>query len=204
MASLPAHTFEPLDRDYLGFIFDCDGTLADSMPLHLQAWQMALASYGAGFDFSWELMLSRAGKSLEVTVGELNLQFGTKLDPDAVAALQRATYAKLLPQVQAIEPVVAFVRSVSARFPLAVASGSDARTVEATLDLLELRAAFPVVVTAADVIHGKPAPDMFLLAAERIGVAPVDCVVFEDSPLGIEAAKRAGMGSVLVRRLLPP
>ncbi len=201
---VPEHAFDPLPREYGAFIFDCDGTIADSMPLHFRAWQSAFAAHRAPFEFSWELFLRRAGKTLEVTVAELNAEFGCALDPDAVALHQRQAYSALLSGVAPVKPVVDLLWSSAGRLPMAVASGSDLPTVRNTLQLLGVLRLFPVIVTAFDVKHGKPAPDLFLLAAERLGVSPSDCVVFEDSPLGIEAAERAGMGAVLVRRLLPP
>jgi beta-phosphoglucomutase-like phosphatase (HAD superfamily) len=173
------------------------------MPLHFQAWRSAFAAYEAPFTFSWELFMRRAGKTLELTVEELNLEFGLALDPLLVSAAQRKSYAELLPQVGPIEPVIEFLHGVAGKFPVAVASGGDLPTVRTTLQALDVLSLFPVIVTAADVKRGKPAPDMFLLAAERIGVPPADCVVFEDSLLGIEAAEAAGMGAVLVTRLLP-
>jgi HAD superfamily hydrolase (TIGR01509 family) len=199
--ALAAHTFEPLDREYDGYIFDCDGTLADSMPLHFDAWREALSHHGAPFEFDWELFVSRAGKTLEVTVTELNQQFSATLDALAVADSQRLFYGARLAEVAPVAEVVALVDGLRGRYPLAVASGSDRRTVETTLRNLGIFEAFDSIVTAEDVVHGKPAPDMFLLAAERLGVAPERCVVFEDSLLGIEGARRARMGSVLVRRV---
>jgi len=197
-----AHAFTLPEREFKGYIFDCDGTLADSMPLHFEAWRSAFAQYGAPFTFSWELFMRRAGKTLEVTVEELNHEFGAALDPALVSAAQRASYAALLPKVGPITPVIELLHGVAPRFPVAVASGGDLPTVRTTLQALDVLSLFPVIVTAADVKRGKPAPDMFLLAAERIRVEPRDCVVFEDSLLGIEAAHAAGMGAVLVRRLL--
>jgi beta-phosphoglucomutase-like phosphatase (HAD superfamily) len=106
--------------------------------------------------------------------------------------------------VLALDEVVAFARErARAGFPVSVASGGDAITVRQTLRTIGVTDLFPVVVTAEEVEHGKPAPDLFLLAAERMGVAPAQCLVFEDSLLGIRAAERAGMGSVLVTRALP-
>jgi HAD superfamily hydrolase (TIGR01509 family) len=201
-AMAPEHGFSLPDREFKGYIFDCDGTLADSMPLHFKAWRSAFAEFGAPFSFDWQLFMSRAGKTLEVTVAELNQQFATVLDPDRVSAAQRASYAALLPEVLPIVPVVELLHQVAAKFPVAVASGGDLPTVRTTLNALGVLDLFPVIVTAADVARGKPAPDMFLLAAERIGVEPRDCVVFEDSLLGIQAAEAAGMAAVLVRRLL--
>jgi HAD superfamily hydrolase (TIGR01509 family) len=192
-------TFEPLTREYGGYIFDCDGTLADSMVVHHRAWLAALAAHGATFDFDWELFTSRAGMTLPNTVRELNAQFGLALDPEGVATSQRQEYERFLPTVQPIADVVALARRVSASRPVSVASGGEKQIVRQTLELIGLGQTFPVVVTAEDVTHGKPAPDMFLLAAERMGVPAAECVVFEDSVLGLEAAKRAGMATVLVR-----
>jgi HAD superfamily hydrolase (TIGR01509 family) len=191
--------FEPLTREYGGYIFDCDGTLADSMVVHHRAWLSALASHGASFDFHWELFTSRAGMTLPNTVRELNAQFGLALDPEGVTASQRTEYERFLPNVQPIAEVVELALRVSQIRPVSVASGGERRVVTRTLELIGLGQTFPVVVTAEDVTHGKPAPDMFLLAAERMGVSPKDCVVFEDAVLGLEAARRAGMASVLVR-----
>ena len=191
--------FDPLTREYGGYIFDCDGTLADSMVVHHKAWLSALATHGACLDFHWELFTSRAGMTLPNTVRELNAQFGLDLDPHAVTASQRAEYERFLPTVQPILEVVELARRVSQNRPVSVASGGERVVVQRTLELIGLGQTFPVVVTAEDVRHGKPAPDMFLLAAERMGVSPADCVVFEDAVLGLEAAKRAGMASVLVR-----
>lgn len=201
-------TAEPLftlpTREYAAFIFDCDGTLADSMPLHQRAWIAALRKYGATFDFGWELFMSRAGKTIELTVSELNAEFGLTLDPKLVSECQRAEYDALALGVKPIEQVVAFAREKArAGFPVSVASGGDAPTVNRTLRTIGIAELFPVVVTAEEVQRGKPDPDLFLLAAQRMGVAPGDCLVFEDSLLGITAAERAGMGSVLVASRAP-
>ncbi|HEY1535715.1 MAG TPA: HAD family phosphatase [Polyangiaceae bacterium] len=196
---MPQFSLPP--REYSAFIFDCDGTLADSMPLHQQAWIHALRKHGASFEFGWELFMSRAGKSIELTVLELNAQFGLAMDPTRVAADQRAQYDALAPGVLALEEVVAFARArAAAGFPVSVASGGDAVTVRQTLRTIGVSELFPVVVTVEAVEHGKPAPDLFLLAAKRMGVLPEQCLVFEDSELGILAAERAGMGAVLVTR----
>jgi HAD superfamily hydrolase (TIGR01509 family) len=121
------------------------------------------------------------------------------MDPSAVTAAQRAMYERFLPTVKPITSVVELALRVARTKPVSVASGGESQVVRRTLELIGLGKTFSVVVTAEDVTRGKPAPDMFLLAAERMGVSAADCVVFEDSPLGIEAARRAGMASILVR-----
>lgn len=191
--------FDPPAREYGGYIFDCDGTLADSMVVHHRAWLRALAAHGATFDFNWDLFVSRAGMTLPQTVSELNSQFGIALDATSIIKTQRGEYERELASVQPIAEVVELALRVAKTRPVSVASGGERPIVQRTLELIGLRQTFPVIVTAEDVKFGKPAPDMFLLAAERMGVPAADCVVFEDSVLGIEAANRAGMASVLVR-----
>jgi beta-phosphoglucomutase-like phosphatase (HAD superfamily) len=201
----PSAWFSLPERQYSAFIFDCDGTLADTMPVHQIAWLHALQKHGARFEFGWDLFMSRAGKTLELTVAELNEQFGSRLDPLLVAADQRAHFDTLAANVLPLENVVAFARErARAGFPVSVASGGDAPTVSRTLRTIGVADLFAVVVTAEEVLHGKPAPDLFLLAAQRMGVAPEQCLVFEDSQLGILAAERAGMGAVLVQRASTP
>lgn len=196
-ASLAPYRLRVPEGDFEGFIFDCDGTLAESMPVHHRAWHAALSRYGATFDFHWELFNRRAGMSIERTVEELNVEFGLSLDPIAVAREQHAQYERLLPEVTPIVEVVDFARAHAGR-PLAVASGGERHLVERTLELIGVKQLFPVVVVAADVPRGKPEPDLFLLAAERLGIAPAKCLVFEDGAFGILAAERAGMTAVLI------
>lgn len=193
--------FEPLTRAFDGYIFDLDGTLADSMGVSHGAWLAALRSQGATFDFGWDLFTSRAGMSLHKTVEALNEQFGLQMDPDAVAARQRLEYERILPRVQPVGEVVALARSVAGSAKLSVASGGERAVVLRTLEVIGVADIISVVITPADVVRGKPAPDMFLLAAERMGVEPTSCVVFEDSDFGIQAAQEAGMAWV---RVYPP
>jgi beta-phosphoglucomutase-like phosphatase (HAD superfamily) len=119
--------FIPPTREYAGYIFDCDGTLVESMPLHFRAWRRALEQHAATFEFDWELFTSRAGMPLEATVEALNIQFSTDLDPKRVVALQLETYRSLLADVTAIESVVAFARQVALRAPVSVASSGIAQ-----------------------------------------------------------------------------
>jgi HAD superfamily hydrolase (TIGR01509 family) len=186
--------------DFGAFIFDCDGTLADSMPLYHRAWRAALSEGGAQFEFDWELFMSRAGVSTKLTVAGLNEQFGTTLDPDRVELRQHSEYERLIADVKPIEAVVAIARQFAGKIPMSVASGGARPLVERTLELIGVRSLFDHVIVAADVSHGKPAPDMFLLAAERMGVAPERCLVFEDAAAGLLAAERAGMQAVFVDR----
>jgi HAD superfamily hydrolase (TIGR01509 family) len=188
----------PPDRRYAGYIFDCDGTLVESMPLHHRAWLRAFELHRAPFDFDWKLFTSRAGMPPLQTVAELNIQFGTRLDPERVTADYRAIYRQLMEQVTPIEEVVRFAREVHEFAPISVASGGDRLEVEHALARTGLLDLFCCVITAEDVTHGKPDPEVLLCCAQRMGVAPGRCVVVEDGVLGIEAAERAGMDWVRV------
>jgi HAD superfamily hydrolase (TIGR01509 family) len=195
--------FQPPTRDYAGYIFDCDGTLVESMPLHFKAWRHAFREHAASFDFDWELFISRAGMPLEATVEALNLQFGSQLDPVSVVRAQLTAYRSLLSSVTAILPVVEFAREVALRAPVSVASGGHRTEVEASLRSVGIDSLFCCIITANDVKHGKPDPEILLRCAQGMGVAPADCLVIEDGLLGIEAARRAGMDWVKVETLAP-
>ena len=189
--------------DFAALIFDCDGTLADSMPLYHRAWRAALAAHGATFDFTWDIFMSRAGVTTHGTVLALNEQYGTSLDAALVEASQYAEYARLIEEVKPFPEVVAVARAHYGKIPMAVASGGVRKWVERTLELIGVRELFDAVVVSADVSRGKPYPDIFLRAAELLGVPPARCLVFEDGQPGVVAAERAGMQSVLVKRESP-
>lgn len=179
-------------------IFDCDGTLVDTMPLHHLAWQLAFERFGAPFQFTWELFTRRAGMTLEETVAELNDEFNCQLPISDVANAQRAEYLGRSHQIAPIPHVVRFVREIWTHLPIAVASGSSRATVEDALRRIDVLQCFGTIVTPSDVTEGKPAPDMFLRAAERLRVEPTRCLVIEDGLLGLEAARRAGMDAFRV------
>ena len=188
------------DRDFAAFIFDCDGTLVDSMPLHYVAWVESLRQHNALFDFTEDLFYSYAGVREQDTVISLNQKYGTNVDPDSVAELKAEIFHKRIPEVQTVPPVAQVARDWHGRLPMSVASGSEEPTVRACLTATGLLALFHTIVTPRDVARGKPAPDMFLLAAERMGVDPKQCLVFEDGQSGLDAAKAAGMETVFVAR----
>ncbi len=188
------------DRDFAAFIFDCDGTLVDSMPLHYVAWVESLRQHEAPFDFTEELFYSFAGVREQDTVKILNAKYGSQIDPDSVAELKATLFHQHIPEVAVVPSVAAIAREWHGRLPMSVASGSEEPTVRACLSATGLLSLFQTIVTPRDVARGKPAPDMFLLAAERMGVDPADCLVFEDGQSGLDAAKAAGMESVFVAR----
>jgi HAD superfamily hydrolase (TIGR01509 family) len=190
------HTLELPGRDFDAYIFDCDGTLADTMGLHYDAWKMALEPHGA--DLPEELYYTWGGRPTREIVEALNEMQGLFMDPDAMVHHKEGLYHTLLPEVTAIEPVVAFARSMHGKKPLAVASGGGRKAVTATLESLGLIPLFDAVVTSEDYVNGKPAPDPYLEAARRLGVDPAGCLVFEDTEIGRQSANAAGMACVLV------
>jgi HAD superfamily hydrolase (TIGR01509 family) len=180
-----------------GAIFDCDGTLADTMPLHYRAWCDTLAP--AGCPFPEETFYAWGGVTAEEIVERLNALHGRQMSPAETAVAKENLYRGLIPQVGPVAAIVAEARRLHGRCPLAVASGGMRVMVAETLEILGIRPLFDVVVTAEDVTRGKPDPEPFLLAAARLGVPAPECVVYEDSPAGLEAARRAGMRAVDVR-----
>ncbi len=189
------------ERSFRGIIFDCDGTLVDSMPIHYVAWVESLNHHGAPFDFTEEIFYSLAGVREQDVVKMLNEQYGSAVDPDGVAEYKFELFQKRMKEVGEIAPVADLARRAHLEgMPIAVASGSEEETVRGVLVANDLERLFEVIITPKLVQRGKPAPDMFLLAAERLGVAPEDCVVFEDGESGMQAARAAGMAAVFVPR----
>lgn len=182
--------------DFDAFIFDCDGTLADTMGLHYQAWLEEVRSRGG--EFPEDLFYSLGGVPAPGVVEFLNHRYHLSMPVEETAARKEARFEHLIPQVKPIQPVVDFMLSKSGRYPLAVGSGGMQPLVVATLEALGIRQHFQAIVTYEDVTHPKPAPDTYLLAAQLLGVTPARCLVFEDTPLGLQCAKNAGMQCVLV------
>jgi beta-phosphoglucomutase family hydrolase len=186
------------------FIFDLDGTLADTMPVHYGMWQVIAERHG--LNFPEERFYALGGVPTSRIAALLIQEAGLSLDPVAVAREKEQTYVDRLFRgeltVQPIEPVMAILRARRAEGPLAIASGSSRRVVTHTLGLLGITEWFGAVVAAEDTSRHKPEPDVFLEAARRLGVEPARCTVYEDTDLGLEAARRAGMIGVDVRALI--
>ncbi len=180
-----------------GLIFDCDGTLADTLPLHYVAWEETFAALG--LPCPMEFLIQHNGKPTDLIVVLYNTVFGSSIDVERFTAdKERRTYA-LLDRARPIESVAALARRYRGRLPMAVVSGSNRANVERTLRAIGMRELFPVVLTADDGLPPKPAPTLFLEAARRLEVEPRQCQVFEDADAGLEAARRAGMLATDVR-----
>ncbi|GAA4586212.1 fructose-1-phosphate/6-phosphogluconate phosphatase [Planotetraspora phitsanulokensis] len=182
---------------YSALIFDCDGTLVDSGPAHERAWRQALADSGVELDLDW--YRERTGLSADVLLAELEEETGKPIDHAVVEAAAVDAFGRMLDLVLPNEPVVAVARDNHGQVPLAVASGGSRRAVEVSLRAIGVYPLFDAVVTRDDVSRGKPAPDIYLLAAERLGVCPGDCLVYEDTDEGMAAARAAGMRVIDVR-----
>jgi HAD superfamily hydrolase (TIGR01509 family) len=191
MASIGPFSF-PLNG-FDAVIFDCDGTLIDSMPAHFDAWCEALTIYGAGGIFKEDVFFAMGGRPTMDIVVELNDEYDLKLDPVLVAMAKREAFLKRLHTVTLIEEVAAFADGLRGKVPMAIATGGSRMVIEKTLKAVGISDWFDEVVTADDVKEGKPAPEIFLKAAELLGVNPWKCLAVEDAPAGILAAQRAGM-----------
>jgi HAD superfamily hydrolase (TIGR01509 family) len=182
--------------DFAAYIFDCDGTLADTMPTHYKAWCTALGEHAR--DFPEALFYELGGVPTSRIVEILNERHGHSLPVNETVAVKEALFLELSHEIAAIEPVVALARKYHGIKPLAVASGGHRRIVMNTLRALGIADLFQAIVCSEDYQRGKPSPDPFLEAALQLDVAPERCLVFEDTATGIAAATAAGMQSVLV------
>jgi beta-phosphoglucomutase family hydrolase len=180
-----------------GLVFDCDGTVADTMPLHYKAWVTALGEHGV--EFPEALFYELAGIPTPRIVEILNERHGHNMPAQETASYKDSLYEAMIPQVSVITPVVDIVRQYHGKLPMAVATGGSRGVVTKTLNALGLLHYFQTLVTADDVVNGKPAPDIFLEAARRIGVPPEHCCGFEDAELGLQSIRAAGMMAIDIR-----
>lgn len=181
---------------YRAYLFDCDGTVVDSMPLHYIAWKRALAEQNC--EFGERLLYAWGGRPVAEIIASLNEQQGLRMAVEDVALRKENLYLELLPQLQAVPEVVAHMDDQHGRIPFAVVSGSTRDSVTASLEAVKLLQKFQTLVCAGDYTRSKPDPEAFLIAAARLGVAPESCLVFEDTDMGIQAAQAAGMNWVKV------
>ncbi len=184
------------DGPFGAYLFDCDGTIADSMPLHYKAWKQALGEWN--YEFGEKLFYSWGGMPVAEIISTLNRQHGLKMPVEGVAKRKEELYYELLPQLRAVPEVLEHVEEAYGRIPLAVVSGSTRESVTASLISLKLLDKFEALVCAGEYVKSKPDPEAFLSAAAKLGVDPAACLVFEDTDMGIQAAKAAGMASVKV------
>lgn len=177
-------------------IFDLDGTIADTMPVHFLAYKHILSDFG--IDFTPGLFATLAGVPAIETIQKLNEQFGTNMNPEETGQLKEREYEKMMHKMKPVEPVVALVKKYYGKLPMSVGTGGYHRLAWKTLEILELKDYFDILVSSEDVENAKPHPETFLKCAQKMGVDPKYCQVFEDGELGMQAAVSAGMMSTLV------
>lgn len=184
------------EGNFRAYLFDLDGTIADTMPLHFVAWTKAVEEAGGTFPKS--LFYELAGVPIVQVVERLNQTFGYALDPAVVAHRKETLYLEMLDDVKPIASVLQHVHLQHGRLPMAVVSGSPRDSIVRTLNAIGLLDRFDTLVGAEDYTHGKPHPEPFLVAAQRLRVEPEHCLVFEDADAGIRSAEAAGMKWVRV------
>jgi HAD superfamily hydrolase (TIGR01509 family) len=185
------------EGDFAAFLFDCDGTIVDSMPLHYVAWTKALAEYGCT-DFTEQLFYSMGGMPVADVVAELNRRDGLAMPVDEFAHRKEGLYYELIHELQPVAEVLEVIHAKHGKIPFAVVSGSTRESVVKSLKTLGILDLFDTLVCAGDYARGKPDAEPFLLAAARLGVEAARCLVFEDAEVGIRAATAAGMASVRI------
>lgn len=194
---------KPIDfSKYDGFIFDLDGTLADTMPVHFHAWTETLQRRsGQPSRFTEDLFYSKGGVPAREIVAWLNKEHGYNLPIEETTDEKESLFLKFLGEVQGIDPVIKIVKELGPQRKLAVASGGFTEIVRHTLDKIGMLSYFKVLVGADQVKQGKPSPEIFLRAASLLGANPAKCLVFEDGEPGIVGAKAAGMEVIDVKPL---
>jgi len=189
-------------KTYQALIFDCDGTLTDSMPVHYVAWRRTMDRYGIHFaeDRFYAMGGMPSGKIVEVLAAEQ----GRAVDSVVAAHEKEEAFLELIHLLEPIVPVLEVVQAFQGKLPLAVASGGYRSIISQQLQQIGCGGCFDVLVTAEDTTRHKPEPDVFLKAAELLGVPPRECLVYEDSDLGLRAAASAGMDAIDIRTFHQP
>ncbi|MDT8402486.1 MAG: beta-phosphoglucomutase family hydrolase [Bacteroidales bacterium] len=182
-----------------GMIFDLDGTLANTMPLHMQAWKQACQSFG--MDMSSEFLRSFTGTPGKNIARAIIRYYGKEdsIDPDIIAERKKENFMKMQHLVQEVKPVADIVRKYHGKKAMALGTGGPRDTVLRTLEVIGMSDYFKHIVTADDVTRHKPDPETFIKCAGLLGLAHDKIIVFEDGDLGIRAARTAGMHPVDVR-----
>jgi beta-phosphoglucomutase-like phosphatase (HAD superfamily) len=181
---------------FKAYLFDCDGTIVDSMPLHYVAWKRVLLDWDC--EFPEELFYSWGGMPVTEIIATLNTRQGLSMPVEEVERRKEALYFDILSELKAVPEVLEHIEFSHGHVPFAVVSGSTRDSVTRSLEMLGILDKFDTLVCAGDYAKSKPDPEPFLIAAKRLGVAPEDCLVFEDTEMGIQAATAAGMASVKV------
>jgi HAD superfamily hydrolase (TIGR01509 family) len=193
-------TLTRLSAGYKAFLYDCDGTLADNMGAHRESYVRVAASKGAVIDGA--IIDELAGWPAVKVIEEINRRYGTGFEPEEFKELKYKLFLEeYIDHTRAMEHVVAHLRAHVGKVRIGVVSGSRRESVERSLSVLGINDLVEIMVCSGETVHGKPYPDPFLKAAQLLGVAPGDCLVFEDGQAGVQAAEAAGMKWVRVDQL---
>ncbi|WP_422362222.1 HAD family hydrolase [Reichenbachiella sp.] len=191
----------PIPPEAKGLIFDLDGTILDSMPLHHDGYNHALAPHG--IEYPKEIFESRGGIPTKDTMRLIEADYQIKnFDINRALEMKRIFVESNLDKIQLINPVFEIIKNYQKRLPMAVGTGSNRKVVNELFDRFKLSKYITHVVTATEVSYYKPHPETFLKCAELMGIEPEDCVVFEDGKPGMQAAETAGMKVVDVTKYL--
>ena len=190
----------PVQSSAKALIFDCDGTLADTMPFHMEAWKEAFAKFGETCPEKFLEPLK--GMKEETIVDLFNERYKRQVNSRKLVEEKHKLFLGKLHQVKPVEPVVNIVNTYKNKLPMAIVSGGTRENILLTLHVIDLEGVFDTILTADDNIKPKPAPDIFVEAAWQLKVNPRDCLVFEDGDIGLQAARDAGMMVVDVRPYL--
>ena len=183
-----------------GLIFDCDGTLVDSMPLHMEAWKAAFGKYNSYYNE--EFLFSLKGMKETEIIDLYNTKFNTELNPEIMVAAKHKYFIENINSVKPIGKIVDIAVNYFEKLPLAVVSGSVDQIVKLELMTLGIIDLFKVILTADDPYKPKPSPDIFLAAASALNLTPKYCLVFEDGDAGLDAAQKAGMETIDIREYI--
>jgi HAD superfamily hydrolase (TIGR01509 family) len=186
--------------DFKAFLYDCDGTLADNMPAHTETYIKVAAEKGVVIDGA--IIDEFAGLPIVNVVEKINERYQSTFDPEEFKAQKYKLFLEqYIEHTQPIDYVVNHLKSYAGLVKIAVVSGSSRIAVEKTLQILDVDHLVEVMVCAGETPQGKPHPDPFLKAAELLGIAPEECLVFEDGNAGVQAAVAAGMRWIRIDKL---
>ncbi len=183
-----------------GFLFDLNGTMVDDMAYHLDVWHEVLTKDLGAVMTRAETKVQMYGKNRELLDRVFGADKFTDAEVEKISMQKEIRYQEIYkPHLRLIEGLPGFLEQARAiGVKMAIGSAAIPFNIDFVIDNLNLRSYFQAVVSADDVAISKPDPEVFLKAAGKIGVAPQDCVVFEDAPKGVEAALRAGMDCVVL------
>lgn len=186
--------------DYEAFLYDCDGTLADNMQAHKDTYVKVAADHGIEIDDA--IIDEFAGLPIPRVIEEINKRYNCDFDPQTFERLKYDLYYnEYIQHIKPVQHVTDHLLAHAAKVKIGVVSGGSPEAIRKTLEILNLSSHVEALVCAGDTERGKPFPDPFLLAAEKLGVQPSSCLVFEDGEAGVKAAEAAGMDWIRIDKI---